>query len=451
MVKGSPSPGADPGKPSERTRNLSLTQNFSWTFAGNLLSVASQFGILLVLARLGVTRDVGLYGLALAITAPIFIFVSMSLRDVQVTDVTDDYLFTDYFLLRAGSLIVGLIVTVIVAALSRYSGETALVIVAMGFSKAIDGLSDIMHGLFQKHEQMDKTAISMMGKAIGTFVVFTIVFLVSESLFLAVVSISVVGVVRLITYDAVNSAKLLLGYEAGLATLRRIRLELRTTLHRLGRLRNLALVSLPVGLSSSVISLNTNIPRYFIERYDGPVALGIFTVLAYPLLAGNTVISALSQSALPRLARLNVREERRDFNILLRHLLILGCSLAIVALALSAVFGGTLLRIGFGQEYADHLKVFLALVLAMGLGFISWFLNTALHAMRAFKTILVIHLITLAFVTISSFSFLRDHGIYGAAWIAVASMVLQVALKAAIVRYRSLENTRPAPNVSKAI
>ena len=66
---------------------LSLTRNFSWTLIGTLeLYAFCQWGMLVVLAKLCSTLMVGQCALALAITAPVFVFVGLNLRTVQVTD-----------------------------------------------------------------------------------------------------------------------------------------------------------------------------------------------------------------------------------------------------------------------------------------------------------------------------------------------------------------------------
>ncbi|MGI8856402.1 MAG: hypothetical protein ACR2JW_11675, partial [Thermomicrobiales bacterium] len=49
----------------------SLRANFSWTFVGNVVYAACQWGMLVVLAKLGSPEVVGQFALGLAITAPV--------------------------------------------------------------------------------------------------------------------------------------------------------------------------------------------------------------------------------------------------------------------------------------------------------------------------------------------------------------------------------------------
>jgi hypothetical protein len=62
---------------------LTLRVNFLWMLNGNVVYAASQWGMLVVLAKLGTPQLVGEFALAPAITAPIVIGVALSLRSAK--------------------------------------------------------------------------------------------------------------------------------------------------------------------------------------------------------------------------------------------------------------------------------------------------------------------------------------------------------------------------------
>jgi hypothetical protein len=82
------------------SQRLTLRVNFVWTLTGNVFYAACQWGILVVLAKLGTSQMVGEFALALAITAPVVIGAGLSLRGIQATDARSQYRFGDYLLLR---------------------------------------------------------------------------------------------------------------------------------------------------------------------------------------------------------------------------------------------------------------------------------------------------------------------------------------------------------------
>ena len=60
----------------------------SWGVVGNLAYAGCQWGMLVVLAKLGSAEMLGQLALGFAITAPVFLLTSLSLRAVLVTDAT---------------------------------------------------------------------------------------------------------------------------------------------------------------------------------------------------------------------------------------------------------------------------------------------------------------------------------------------------------------------------
>jgi O-antigen/teichoic acid export membrane protein len=430
------------GTPSTtRPTGLSLRANFSWTFAGNIANTLSQFGMLLALARLGSPEMTGQYGLALAITAPIFLFGGMSLRNVQVTDVHSDYSFVDYASIRALGMLVAVVATVVVSDVAAYPPTTTAVVVLIGISKAIEGMSDAIYGVFHKHEQMDIIAKSMMVRAFLSVVVFAAVLRFTGELVPSVLAMTIVWLIHLVVFDGFN----LLQMKGRAVDLSQTWKGAVTTVRSLPSRRlvlwSLLVLSLPVGLSSFLISLSASFPRFILENSAGASELGIYTVLAYPLAAGNIVISALSQSSLPRLARHYSNRDTNGFDELLLRLLLLASGSAILSLIMAAWFGDEIISSVFGEQYAGQERVFLILVLGMGIGFLNWFINSSLHAMRAFRELLLIQLLVVVLVIGASMIVIPVYGLEGAAWVTAASAAVQVGCKAVIVKIKKASSS----------
>src|SRR5262245_17210531 len=68
---GEVSDASTPLDPEKRLQPLSLRRNFSWSFAGNAVYAGCQWGMLMVMAKLGSPEVVGQFALGLAVTGPI--------------------------------------------------------------------------------------------------------------------------------------------------------------------------------------------------------------------------------------------------------------------------------------------------------------------------------------------------------------------------------------------
>src|SRR4051794_13845152 len=158
----------------EKRAELSLRANFSWTFTGNVVYAACQWGILVVLAKLGSPEMVGQFALGLAVTAPVMQFTNLQLRAIQSTDAKSEFSLRDYLGLRLITTIVALLVIIGIAVVANYRQETLLVILFVGLAKGFESISEIFYGQLQQCERMDRIAISMIIKGILSLIVLSI-------------------------------------------------------------------------------------------------------------------------------------------------------------------------------------------------------------------------------------------------------------------------------------
>jgi len=355
-------------------QRLSLRTNFLWSLAGNLVYAGCQWGMLVVLAKLGSPIVVGEFALALAVTAPVMIFAQLSLRSVQATDARGEFAFSHYMSLRLFTTLGAMLVIAGLAAVG-YSWHLGLVIVAVGFSKAFEGVSDVVHGFLQQREQMDRISISMILKGPLSLLAVAAAIFCTGDLLVAAAALAAVWALVLLAYD-MRVAGTLLGRPPVALLVPRWTPEI---------LRKLALLALPGGITLALISFSGNVPRYFIERHLGTWELGIFAALVYPTVAGSTVVGALGQSAMPRLAQHYARGERAEFQRLLGRLLLIGLGIGVGGLVLIRAIGALVLELLYRPEYASHGEVFLWVGLSAGIGFVASFLGYGMTAARYFR------------------------------------------------------------------
>jgi len=391
---------------------LSLRRNFSWTFAGNVVYAASQWGVLVVIARLGTPEMVGQFALALAITAPVIMFANLQLRAVQATDAKRAYAFADYLGLRLLTTAAALALIAAIALLSGYRAETALVILFVGFAKSCEALSDIVFGLLQQRERMDRIAKSLMIEGPATLAAMAAVLVLTGSIAAAAAAMALVWLLQLLLYDARSAAHILRAWP-------RPRWHWPT-------LRRLAWLALPLGLEATFKSLYVYLPRLFIAQYYGEVELGFFTALGYILVAGSIVVYAVGQASVPRLSQYFVADVS-SFVRFLKKLIMISAVISIAFVFGSIALGREFLSIIYQPEYAQYVDVFIVLMIGAAISYISapiWYSIVATHHFRGQLGISLLGLLT---TLVGSLVLIPHMGLIGAAWISVAnSLVLLV-------------------------
>jgi O-antigen/teichoic acid export membrane protein len=396
------------------TRSVpTLRANFAWTLAGNVLYAGCQWGMLSVLAKLGSPSIVGQFTLGLAISAPVFMFTNLQLRAVQATDVSAESEFGNYFTLRLLATIAGLVFVAAILPVAGNSASVRNVILLVAVSKCIECMSDVTAGLLQREEQLKRVAISLMIRGIASVIVFSLSFALWRSLPLSVLAMSGLWMAVLWLYDIPNARKATGSPEPLLRFDR-------------PQLRRLAMLGLPLGWAATLSSLNTNIPRYFLQHHLGLAEQGIFASLAYLVVVINLVVFALTQSVTTRLARLFAEGDHKQFVHVLTRLSSLGVLIVLAGVPASLSIGRPLLTLLYRREYADHIGLLALLVAVAGVTTIGSFLFCGLTAARQFRVQLPVYAAAVATAIAAAAVLVPRAGLMGAGYALLVSVTVIV-------------------------
>jgi len=404
-------------------RSPSLRKDFAWILVGNSVYAASQWGIVMALAKLSSVTAMGQLALGMAVTAPIFLFTNLNLRLVLATDGGHQYAFRAYLRLRLLTTASALVLASAIALGGGYRPETATFIGLVGALKAIESISDLYYGLQQLQQRMQRVAVSMILRGVCSLALFTGVLMMGGTPEMAVAAIGAVWLAVLLGYDTTRS-----GPEPSPAR--------PDTPHR--TVARMVKLSLPLGLAAMLLSFNTNIPRYFLERRWGERDLGIYSALAFFVVAGSVLMNALCQSAMTRLANFYREGRREEFWRLLKRLAGLAAGIGGFGVALSAMAGHDLLILLYRSEYAEHASV---LVLLMVGGTVQYFgscFGVAITAMRLFRVQMWIHAVTTVVTLACAWPLVRTWGLAGAACAGIIGSAC-ATLPYAVLTYRKLK------------
>jgi O-antigen/teichoic acid export membrane protein len=420
---------AEVGQTEQTLAVPSLRSNFSWTFVGNVVYSACQWGMISALAKLGNAAIVGRFALGLAITAPIFMFTNLQLRAVQATDARSEFAFADYFTLRVLASLIGLVAVLAVVASGRYDWGTGAVIVLVGASKTVESLGDVVGGLLQKVERLKRVSISLTLRGGFSLPAFAGVFWLTRSLIAACLALVVVWLLVFAIYD-VRQARVVLEMDGGFFAF------------RWPRLKQLALVSAPLGIVMTMISLNVNIPRYILERALGEADLGIFASLAYLLVAFSLIINALGQAVSSRLSRMFADGELYRFRSLLFRLVGFAVLVLLAGVPAARLAGRPLLTFIYRPEYGQHVDLFVIMVATAGVQSISSFIGYGNTAARNFRLQVPVICSSTGVTTLFSFTLIPRFGMMGAACALLAGTCVQLTGSAAVLRWQLKQRSK---------
>jgi O-antigen/teichoic acid export membrane protein len=389
---------------------LSLRRNASFMLIGNLTYSLSQWGLIMILAKLGSPSLVGEFTLALAVTAPIILIFDFQLRSVLATDTAKEFPFSQYLQLKAFSSLSALMVLGLVLYMSGYQGQLALVIFIVGLTKLVESVIELYYGLYQQKERMDLIAKSLALRGIFSLAVVSLLMVVTNNLVISLFGFFFTWLFLLITEVLKAKQWVLLSFKNGQES----------------SVKRLFLKSLPLGVVMMMISLYTNIPRYMIENKLGTEAVGYFSALFYIVTAGNIVINAVGQSISPRLAHYFNEREYSKFTNLLMKCVLLGLLYGLAGLLLAIVIGKQVLSIFYTEDYGQYHHLFILLMVAGTLMYTGSFFGVALTAMRKFKIQPLLSVIWVVSTFLLCIAVIPSHGLDGAAYVSIMTIGIQL-------------------------
>ncbi len=385
-------------------------------FSGRLVYVVCQWLVLVAIAKTGTPEMVGEFAFALAAVSPVIILFNLNMRVFQATDAKNEYDFVDYLSARFVQTGNALLVILLIAYFAEYSNSIMKIVVGVSLFKAVESISDIYYGRLQQLEKMPRIGRSLMMRGV----------LFLASMYAGIQMISSVALGTLIT--ALVWLLVLLLHDRK-AVRQKILLRGRGLLASIWRLSKKCF---PLGVVAFLLSLNANIPVYVINGYLDTSQLGIFSALAYFAIAGQFVTGALAQAAAPRLAQYYIRAELDKFKILQIRLVGLGAVMAIIGVLLVFYLGEYVLNIFYNPTYAEHVDLFLWVMVSAGIGYAAIFLGTGLTVARRFREMLLLNIFSVTATLILSFLFIPEYGLIGAGWALAGSAAMKFVVNLAI-------------------
>ena len=372
----------------------SLGRQVSWTLAANALYGGCNLLLLVVLNKLGNATEVGKYGLALAVTAPIFMCANLRFATVLASDMRSSVCLKDYFTVRI-ALVIASLIAVATMLIAGASNELAMLIGVVAVTKSVEAIQDLCCGVQQRIERIDRIAVSLVAYGLAMFGAFLTVYAFTRNLCAAAAALLLARVCVLLLYDLPVAA---------LASEEPVFVDAADISGTSGyfrretwpRLQELLVASAPLGLTAALMSLASNMPRYVIPAAFDEGMLGIFVSMAIVLQAGGLVFRAVEQPAVPRLALAIHHRDGKRFWTLLGSLCLIFSAIGLVGALASWLVGGRILDFIFTRQFLMMGGVLASMMLATVVGQIAGMVESSLIAARVIRIQVPMHCITVA-------------------------------------------------------
>ncbi|MFQ3726951.1 oligosaccharide flippase family protein [Staphylococcus equorum] len=385
--------------------------NVLFNILTTILTTLLQIIIIILLSKYVGTNSVGLLTLGLAITAPILLLSRFNLRAAYSSDFNNEFDFNKYHTLRIISTIGYMGLSCLIIQFFNLNIAENIFLLLIILWKALETISDIIYAHFQKAQNM----ITIFYISLWKTIISIIVFIVSIYFFNNVI-------IPFITIIIIHFVFLILEYKK---LIENIDVKLSMDFN----IKNILVLTLPLGIAHFLTSMNVNVPRYILQFMGNTRELGVYGSLFYLITAGSYIILSINNAVLPRQAKIRYEKGFNELLKIKRKLDSIILLLMIPVIIICIFFGDIIIKLIFNDYIANYKMEFVIITFIALIKYLNINLENIYLTYHMYNLQLKFNIIYLILVTISSLVLVYYESILGATLSVLITELIMYVLK----------------------
>ncbi|MFO0773570.1 MAG: lipopolysaccharide biosynthesis protein [Nitrospiraceae bacterium] len=379
----------------------------SWSILGQALTALSQWGVLIVVVKFLSPENVGHFALSLGIVGPLFAFLNLQLSAIVASDHSRQHDAHTYVVLRSMTSALALSVVALIVFGGLVAADVSLPLSLIAGIKLCEAASDLAYGFLQRRERFDQIGLLQVIRGISSLAVTWGTSAISHNLVWVLSSLLLMQALLTVFVDFRA-----LGLPS-MPLIARIQACLGGQWH-FSAVRTLFSIALSMGVVVGLNILTINLPRYWVAGWLGDAAVGIYAALSYTMTAGNMILGAVCQAALPRLAR-SYQNDHQAFRTLLGRLFVVALVSGALGLAFAAFASQQVLTLLYTPAIGSYRTTFTWIMVAAAVLYPISVTGCALTAARVYSEQAWVTLFSTISAAIACHVLVPTYGLDGAA------------------------------------
>lgn len=350
--------------------------SYIWNMAGGMLNAFQSVIMLMILTRtLGLVAS-GILTIAYA-NANLFLTIGKyGMRYFQVSDVKEQFSFSEYKLSRMITAILMILVSFVyvlyTASANDYSLEKSLVIIWMCLFKVVDAVEDVYHGMYQQKNRLDVAAKCMTIRMAVTILIFGVSVVVLKNLLISLIIATVATAVI---------AWLFIKWTMG-------SFQINKAKSLLYKVRELLQTCFPLFAGAFLSFYIGNAPKYAIDATLTDELQACYGFISMPVFVIGLLNNFIFNPMIYRMSILwNERKTKEFVFKTFRQIIIVG-GITLVCIVGAWLLGVPVLSWLYNTDLAPYKTELLILLLGGGFLGLSGLLNTVITIIRFQKSVM---------------------------------------------------------------
>lgn len=386
-----------------------------WLTVGTLIYLGAHWVLTVVVVRISGQSVNGDYTIALSSSSIAYAVVLFGMRPFQISDTRKEYADSIYLASRLVSSVLAASAFAVSLPFTADVGRLWPVLTLFLGFRLTEGWMDVLHGILQNADRMQKAGIALILRALAELAAFSGTLAATHDLTAAVGVMFTISLLSLLVMEWPWSKPHTDGVPFARAG---------------GWPRTLLLVRAcsPLLVANLAYSVMLFVPRNAVGAIWGAELLGYYGSISAPLLLIPVVVSYLYTPFMPVLAEHELSGRQRQLTGLTVRILGVILGLIAVAFVLLPIIGPPLLSLMFGHGVLDHLDLLWPVAASVSCTALVYFGNAVMAAIRRIRWTLFAAVAAGGVVLFLSDSLVRRHGPNGASFALILGQCVQLVV-----------------------
>ncbi|MGN1327951.1 MAG: lipopolysaccharide biosynthesis protein [Clostridia bacterium] len=390
-------------------KDKNFKSNFIWNILGTGLNAFTSFFFLIAVTRINGINDAGIFTIAYSTACILYVIGIYAGRVFQVTEVDKKVKDKEYIANRLISCLIMMIITIGFVLFKKYNLYKASVFILLSLYKCLEAFSDVLYGILQKNNLLNKVGKSYFIKAASSIVVFILVDIITHNVIVSCIAIIALWIFAIIFYD-IRNIKNLVDFNSKVNTDNVIKI-----------FKNCFFVFAITFLGLYIM----NAPKYAIDSYLTEDIQAIFGIIVMPATIMGLIGQFLIHPYLNTIVNLYNEKDFKGLNKLILKIILYILAFGIFASVVAYFLGIPVLNLVYGIDLSGYELHLVAIIVASTLYNIGVIYSSVLTTIRHTLVQFIIYTAVSIFALIISNILTIQNGITGSVIAYFLIMLLQ--------------------------
>ena len=188
-------------------KNIQFRKNFIWNSIGTTLNAFTSLFYMIIITRINGINETGIFSIAYATACIMYMIGIYAGRIFQVTENDKSINNKDNILNRAISCSIAFVLGCCFVIIKGYAIYKIMIFLILGFYKLLEAFSDVLYGILQKNELLEKVGKSYFIKSILCITCFLLIDLLTKNILISCLSLVIIYILVTFFYDYRHAKK----------------------------------------------------------------------------------------------------------------------------------------------------------------------------------------------------------------------------------------------------